>query len=84
MTHEVLNQVPPLENVNLFSLDPLLTELEFAPQALARLQAFGRKVGDAEFLNLGVLANVHPPNCTPTIDMAIVPIRWSFIPPITN
>ena len=61
MTHEVFNQVPALENHNLFDVDPLLAELKLPKASLSRLKKFGQKVTDAEFQSFGVLANENPP-----------------------
>ena len=61
MTHEVLNQAPPLENRSLFDLDPLLSELQLPQPAVERLKTFGERVGRAEFQRLGYLANENPP-----------------------
>ena len=63
-THEVFNQPPPLEDVNLFSSDTALMETverEGGGDASERLQAFGRLAGSAEALGRGRLANEHPP-----------------------
>ncbi|MGZ5824239.1 MAG: DNA alkylation response protein, partial [Hyphomicrobium sp.] len=63
-THEVFNQPPPLEDVNLFSSDTALKEAverEGGGDASERLQAFGRLTGSAEALGRGRLANEHPP-----------------------
>ena len=63
-THQVLNQPPPLENENLFRRDPVLQELldlEGASWAQAEVDDFGKKVGRAETLEWGRLANRHPP-----------------------
>jgi putative acyl-CoA dehydrogenase len=63
-THEVTNQVPPLEDYDLFATDPVL------PDAVARegggwagdeLTSFGRAVGTAESFHHGALANANPP-----------------------
>ena len=62
--HEVFNQPPPLENYNIFEHDLPLRE------ALARegggwgetlARDFGARVGQAETLRLGDLANRYPP-----------------------
>jgi putative acyl-CoA dehydrogenase len=63
-THEVLNQPPPLGNVNLFTADVPLREAlarEGADWAAAALTDFGARIGRADTLALGVLANRHPP-----------------------
>lgn len=63
-THEVFNQPPPLEDVNLFASDSVLTdaiEREGAGHAAKSLDAFGRVAGSAEALERGRLANVEVP-----------------------
>jgi putative acyl-CoA dehydrogenase len=63
-THEVLNQPPPLESVNLFEQDRALAEAaerEGAGPGLQRLQAFGAWLGTPEAISLGEQANRHPP-----------------------
>ncbi len=60
----MLNQAPPLENINLLTTDAALLEAverEGAGWARAALTAFGEKLGRAETLRLGALANRHPP-----------------------
>lgn len=61
MTHEVFNQAPPLEDHSLFKVDPLLSELKLPKAASARLKKFGQRLGQAEFQQLGFLANENPP-----------------------
>jgi len=63
-THEVLNQPPPLEDVNLFASDLALKEAverEGAGAAREALDAFGALTGSAEALERGRLANEHLP-----------------------
>jgi putative acyl-CoA dehydrogenase len=63
-THEVLNQPPPFEEVNLFATDAALIEAverEGGGQAAKNLDAFGRLAGSAEMLEQGRLANVEAP-----------------------
>ncbi|QNM97087.1 isovaleryl-CoA dehydrogenase [Chitinimonas koreensis] len=63
-THEVLNQSPPLADYNLFLADPALAEgaaREGAGWALDGLAAIGAELGRADSLELGRLANQHPP-----------------------
>ena len=63
-THDVLNQAPPFENVNLFAADSALREAlerEGAGAAGARLHALGERLGRAEVLDLGRQANVNGP-----------------------
>ena len=64
MNHEVLNQPPPLADYNLFSTDRALREAvarEGAGWACAQIEEYGRKVGTAEAIEWGVLANEYPP-----------------------
>src|SRR5262245_52579473 len=63
-THEVLNQSPPFEDVNLFSTDRALTEAvsrEGGGAAAKRLEAFGAACGSAAAFERGRLANENPP-----------------------
>jgi putative acyl-CoA dehydrogenase len=63
-THAVTNQVPPLEDYNLFDTDPVLQEAlrrEGGELAVPRVRAFGAALGTAEVIEAGRLANVHPP-----------------------
>jgi putative acyl-CoA dehydrogenase len=63
-THEVFNQAPPFADVNLYQCDPALQEAlarEGGAWAAATLDALGAQLGRAETLDLGRLANVHPP-----------------------
>jgi putative acyl-CoA dehydrogenase len=63
-THEVFNQPPPLEDVNLFTSDKGLmdaVEREGGSEAADRLQAFGCVTGRAEAFERGRLANENPP-----------------------
>jgi putative acyl-CoA dehydrogenase len=67
-THEVTNQAAPLEDVNLFTHDPILTSAvawSGAAGHAARLSAFGARVGAAETQALAVQANRTPPLFTP-------------------
>ena len=63
VTHEVLNQPPPLEGYNLFDQDAVLREAvqrEGGAWGLERLGEFGRVVG-GEPLRLGATADRNPP-----------------------
>ncbi|MFZ9668762.1 MAG: isovaleryl-CoA dehydrogenase [Solirubrobacterales bacterium] len=63
-THEVLNQPPPLADLDLFSSDRPLSEAldrEGAGWARERAVEFGRLCGSAEVLELGAEANRFPP-----------------------
>ena len=64
MTHEVLNQPPPLENYNAYSTDLALGEgirREQAAWAHTELQTFGERTGSAEVIRWGFDANENPP-----------------------
>jgi putative acyl-CoA dehydrogenase len=61
---QLLNQSPPFSDVNLFASDIALREAvarEGGAAATAGLTAFGRIAGSAEAIELGRLANEHPP-----------------------
>lgn len=62
-THEVFNQSGPLADLDLFGSDRALAEAvgRFEPAACADLSALGRRLGAADTLELGRLANAHPP-----------------------
>ncbi len=63
-THEVLNQSPLYENVDLFSSDRLLREAvkaNGAAEEAAPLADFGRQWGTAEMFALARAANENPP-----------------------
>jgi len=63
-THEVLNQVPPLENYDLYAADPALGEAlrrEGAGWAEDRVRAFATLLGSERVLRLGFEANRHEP-----------------------
>jgi putative acyl-CoA dehydrogenase len=63
-THEVFNQPPPLEGVNLYSVNLPLREAlarEGAGWAQDQLDAAGRELGGAEWFERGAAANRNPP-----------------------
>jgi putative acyl-CoA dehydrogenase len=63
-THEVTNQPPPFEPYNLYDGDPALKEAvrrEGGKSAEAKIRAFGETLGSEEIVELGRLANEHPP-----------------------
>ncbi len=63
-THEVLNQPPPLEDLNLFASDSALrdaVEREGGGEDAAALDAFGHVAGSAAAFERGRLANQHTP-----------------------
>jgi putative acyl-CoA dehydrogenase len=64
VSHEVLNQPPPLVDYNLFSTDRTLRTAvarEGAGWACAALEDFGRLMGSAEAIEWGKQANENPP-----------------------
>ncbi len=63
-THEVFNQPPPLTGYDPFTADAALREAvlrEGAAWAEEELRAFGERTGRAGVIELGHLANRHPP-----------------------
>ncbi|WP_312148266.1 acyl-CoA dehydrogenase family protein [Brevundimonas sp.] len=63
-THEVTNQPPPLEDVNLFTGDRALADAvrcAGGAQHETRLTALGARCGSAEVIDWGVQANRVPP-----------------------
>jgi putative acyl-CoA dehydrogenase len=63
-THEVFNQSPPFQDVNLFTSDRVLVDAvsrEGGGSAAKRLAAFGQACGSAEAFERGRLANENPP-----------------------
>ena len=64
VTHEVINQPFELTDYDLYSGDPALKEAvarEGAGWAQGGLEAFGKRAGTSEYLELGPLANKNPP-----------------------
>ena len=63
-THEVINQSPPFVDVDLFTMDPPLSEAVAAnggAAAATELSDFGRHWGSAAMAERGRLANENPP-----------------------
>src|SRR3546814_15225206 len=63
-THEIANQSPPFQDINLFLADAALREAVRRGCAAAsheELAAFGAAAGSAEAFELGRLANDNPP-----------------------
>ena len=63
-THEVINQPPAFEDVNLFQSDLALMAAVGAHgggEAMNQLSAFGEKIGRAEVIDLGRQANAYLP-----------------------
>jgi putative acyl-CoA dehydrogenase len=63
-THEVSNQPPPWEDLNLYDADSILKDAcawSGADAHAARLKAFGARVGSAEVQAWSVQANRNPP-----------------------
>src|SRR5579872_1181589 len=64
ISQEVLNQPPPLIDYDLYASDTALVqavEAEVAGWAAADLAAFGQRLGRAETIEQGALANRNPP-----------------------
>ena len=64
MAEEILNQTPPLSDVNLFAADRVLREAvarEGAGWACAELAEYGGRAGSAEAIEWGVQATEYPP-----------------------
>ncbi len=64
MTHEVLNQPPPLEDYDVFAADRALTEATVrhgAAWAGSQLHELGELAGSAESIRWGFSANEHEP-----------------------
>src|SRR6516225_5408891 len=63
-THDVANQPPPFENINLFTSDVALQAAVIAAGGEAhvdRLSDFGARVGSAETAEWAMQANANPP-----------------------
>ncbi len=62
-THEVFNQVPPLQDYDAAEYAPILEALsrEGADDALETIHEVGRSAGSADAQRLGDLAEEHPP-----------------------
>ena len=63
-THEVFNQPPPLDEIDLYACDAALGEAvarEGAVHAVPRLASFGRLMGSREAFERGREANLFPP-----------------------
>src|SRR5437868_1499714 len=63
-THDVANQPPPFEGINLFATDNALKEAlkrEGGTAHEARVSEFGARVGSAEFAALAASAHRHIP-----------------------
>ena len=64
MTHQVLNQPPPIGDLDLLANDPVLADLTAANGAEGHLPAmaeYGRRIGSTEAFQWGVDANRFPP-----------------------
>ena len=86
-THEVLNQSPPFENINLFTSDRALQEAvnrEGGGAAVQRLTAFGEACGSASAFERGRLANENPPRLKTSTARAVGSTPSSFIRPTTS
>ena len=86
-THEVLNQSPPLEDVNLFTSDRALLEAvsrEGGAHAVKRLTAFGAACGSAEAFERGRLPTRTLRASSPSTARDAGSTRSSSIPPTTS
>lgn len=64
MTHEVLNQPPPLAGYDLAYTDPVLVDAmvrEGGAWALPQVEAYGRRMASEEVIDWGYQANANPP-----------------------
>ena len=85
-THEVVNQVPPLEPYNVFEQDrPLVEALhrEGAAWAEAQVSAVGEIAG-GEAVEWGGRRTRTRPSCARTTATATASTRWSSTPPGTS
>jgi putative acyl-CoA dehydrogenase len=85
--HEVLNQSPPFEDVDLFALDKPLAEAVAAnggAAAQVELSEFGKHWGSAAMAARGRIANENTPKLRTLMRAATGATRSSFIRPITN
>jgi len=63
-THEVFNQVPPLNSINFFEADQVLKDLlakQDTKWGLERLNKYGALMGQAEWIKKGFVANKQHP-----------------------
>lgn len=63
-THQVLNQVPVLEGINLWDIDRPLQNIITRSDAhwgIPEIKAFGEKMGAADWIKKGFLANKYTP-----------------------
>ena len=78
-THDVTNQPPPFEDVNLFTSDAALQDAvvrEGGGHALKQLNAFGLVTGSAEAFQRGRIANENPAPMSCAPPAATWPPRW--------
>src|SRR5690606_7335014 len=64
LTHEVVNQAPPLQDFNLFATDPALQDAlrnGIGERRRVELNRLGDRLGSADVLELAELANRHAP-----------------------
>ena len=68
-THTVSNQSPVIDNINLFSIDPILKKImrkQDISWAMDLLESYGKKLGTKEWIKKGAQANQHTPKFHPT------------------
>ena len=86
-THEVFNQSPPFEDVDLFALDRPLIEAVAANNgayAQQELSEFGKQWGSSAMAERGRSRTRTRQNCAPSIPAATGATKSSFTRPITN
>jgi len=86
-THEIFNQSPPYEDIDLFSTDAPLVDAVRANGAggeTAALCAFGRQWGTAEMFALGRRANEIRRSSAPSTRRAFAATSSSSIRPTTS
>ena len=86
-THEVFNQSPPFEGIDLYAVDRPLAEAVAANGGVSaddELSEFGNHWGSAAMADAAALPTRTRRNCAPSIPEAAAATRSSFIRPITN
>ena len=88
LTHDVFNQSPPFEDVDLFTLQTGRWWRRSRPMAgrrrAKRTLRLRPALGFGAMAARGRLANENTPKLAPSIPVATAATRSSFIPPITN
>lgn len=63
-THQVINQSPVLENINLFEIDSPLKQMlatHLADEEMAKAKMYGEHMGSSSWIKKGALANAYSP-----------------------